>query len=110
MACGRSGQKTFPLWSLVVMHLSHLLLGMLICKDVPRDGLPLVSTNQSLIKSGFPLEPIWCKKEMSMNKGPIGKVIKTQRSCGFVVLMKMQTSYVLGQEMSSRAFGDLWNS
>ncbi|TRY77346.1 hypothetical protein TCAL_17433 [Tigriopus californicus] len=26
MACGRSGQKTFPLWSLVVMHLSHLLL------------------------------------------------------------------------------------
>lgn len=27
MACGRDGRQTFPVWSLVVMHISHLLLG-----------------------------------------------------------------------------------
>ena len=29
MACGRDGRQTFPVWSLVVMHISHLLLGKL---------------------------------------------------------------------------------
>ena len=27
MACGDAGMKTFPLWSILVMHISHLLLG-----------------------------------------------------------------------------------
>jgi len=27
MACGRAGQKPFHAWSIIVMHISHLLLG-----------------------------------------------------------------------------------
>jgi hypothetical protein len=33
MACGRAGQKPFHAWSIIVMHISHLLLGKLSFKN-----------------------------------------------------------------------------